>query len=191
MNTSKKNGILVEYVEPRLTLTSLTDDIIDTALEREDLQCDTKIAKQAVFCYLSQFAVWDDVLALFGMELQKGGHECEYPMSTLIPLANAVDNIMKEHETAKYAQCICRDAVKHTFQNWNKAKEKAWTADTEFHLVMLLAALVVGGKSYVEEECQYELDILSMTIDELIKFAKTLEEYDPENFDDNTEMKGE
>lgn len=69
--------MLPTYELPQLTMASLTDDIITTALERRDLPVSIETARSACYCWMSHALDWDGILGKFldKMHAKKPKHD--------------------------------------------------------------------------------------------------------------------
>ena len=64
--------MIVEYKGKQLTKTQLTDDVMNAALEREEIiNMPVAIAKDACYQYLGHSAVWEEEFAAFEAELRR------------------------------------------------------------------------------------------------------------------------
>lgn len=160
--------MLPTYELPQLTMASLTDNIMTTALERRDLPVSIETARSACYCWMSHPLVWDNILGKFQEELAAGGLECtgQPPLDVVIALSDEVYKILCDTEIRIY-----RDTKLNKDQALNAMR--ASRAVDEDAILTLLAALAVEGKTGMKRnyDDMLMLEETGLSMDDLLAIA--------------------
>lgn len=137
--------MLPKYEPRQLTMARLTDDIMNSVLERAGfLAVSTQTAREVCYMYMSHTAVWDE-------ELEKFQEEAAADLEEGIPALNAVAALSYDVEEAMMWEDIREYRQKLNIAEIASAmKEHNVKADPQT-MSFLLAALVVGGQIALTE----------------------------------------
>lgn len=137
--------MLPKYIVPQLTMSRLSDDIMNAALESEELlHVSTQTAREVCFMYMSHAAVWDKELEQFQEESSSDLERDVSVIDTVASLCREVDNALMWEDIREYRQKLHTEEIGTAMQNCHiKASPETMT--------FLLAAFVVGGKNALLE----------------------------------------
>lgn len=137
--------MLPKYETPRLTLARLSDDVMDAALESENLlHVSVQTAREVCYMYLSHTAVWDEELEQFQKESAEDLEDGIPVIDVVASLCRVVDNALMWEDIRSYRHELNEDEIRTAMQSCHiEASAKTMT--------YLLAAFVVGGKTALSE----------------------------------------
>lgn len=163
--------MLKEFMEPRLTKARLTDDIMQTAMERREYSdaISMETARTVAYHQMANRSVWDDDLRSFAAELAQDADFADAdPYTEVQFLAREVEKALIEQDAAEYRKTIPQEEIQRALNGHGREEELSDSDD----LITLIADLIVGGKSYVEEEDDCILDALNLTVEDIIAIAE-------------------
>lgn len=165
--------MIVEYKGKQLTKTQLTDDVMNAALEREEIiNMPVAIAKDACYQYLGHSAVWEEEFAAFEAELRREPdfENCEIPaLDVIAALSKEVGNILRGIEEYNYRnEHLLKPLVV-------KAVRKVGISCDLDCMMSLLACLAVSGRQALIEECKDILEDQGITADDVCRIADCYE----------------
>lgn len=138
--------MLPKYEVPRLTNQSLTDDILNAALESENyIHVSVQTARNVCYMYMSHTAVWDEELEKFRKEAANDRTDNFDPLDAVAALAKAVEDALMWEEIRKYRQQGLKEDEVAVAMNAINLKGSAKT------MTFLLAAFIVGGRAALTE----------------------------------------
>lgn len=137
--------MLPKYKVPLLNSQTLTDDILNAALESEEYtHVSIQTARDVCYMYMSHTAVWDEELEKFCQEAADDLPADFIPLEAVAALAKAAETNLMWEEIRKYRQEIKEDEVSAAMS----ALKIEGNAKT---MTFLLAAFVVGGHTALSE----------------------------------------
>lgn len=162
--------MLLEYIRPQLTIESLDDLLMCSALEQEEFPVSVETAREACYQYLGHSTVWNEELDAFEKELrQDHSFDGIPPLNAVAKLSSTVDRLLRGDEEFVY-----RVKQLHLSNTEAAMKKVGISANTTF-VQVLLAALVVSGKTRMKDECQEILDVTGITADDVCRIAECYE----------------
>lgn len=155
--------MLPKYEVPQFTIHRLTDDIMNAALEREELlHVKVQTAREACYMYMSHASVWDEVLAQFEKEAAEDSEKGFSALDAVASLSYVVEDAIMWEDIRKYRQSLKVEDIAKAM--------KICDIDAEPETMsFLLAAYVVGGHTalaeyndIMEEEYISERDVVAV-----------------------------
>ena len=142
---------------------SRVKNVIDDALEAEDYGSgfDADVAADAVECYLSHNACWDEQVDMFQEQIDKGygpdGDEDLDALECIQTLSETVTAILNRNASFEYGEGIDRGALLELILKTHPALMQKIGGDvTEDDFINLwtdiLCSCIVGGLSFAEDE---------------------------------------
>lgn len=158
------------YIEPRLTLTRLTDEIIDAALEdAEYLHVSTSTARSAVYDWLSQTAVWDEDLERFAAEVRED--DSSEPLDAVAYLAAKVEEQLNRTDEDMLSNRIPIDAIQDAVVDTGRCA--SMPAE---QIRYIIASVLVEGTSAACDEWDDVLCEYGLTMDDVLSIMQCMEE---------------
>lgn len=162
--------MMPEYVRPQLTIESLDEFLMCSALEQEEFPVSVEAAREACYQYMGHSAVWNEELDAFEKELRQDHSFDGLPgLDAVAKLSSTVDRLLRTDEEFVYRT----SQLKHS--NTVTAMKKTGISGNETFVQVLLAALVVSGKTRMKDGCQEILEVTGITADDVCQIAECYE----------------
>lgn len=137
--------MLPKYDVPRLTMARLSDDILNAALESENLlHVSVQTARDVCYMYMSYTSVSYEELEQFQKESAEDMEDGIPAIDVVASLCRVVENALMWEDIRSYRHELNEDEIRTAMQSCHiEASAKTMT--------YLLAAFVVGGKTALSE----------------------------------------
>lgn len=137
--------MLPKYEVPRLTMARLSDDILNAALESENLlHVSVQTARDVCYMYMSYTSVSYEELEQFQKESAEDMEDGIPAIDVVASLCRVVENALMWEDIRSYRHELNEDEIRTAMQSCHiEASAKTMT--------YLLAAFVVGGKTALSE----------------------------------------
>jgi hypothetical protein len=162
--------MLPKYAGLQLNETVMSDFIMRSALEAEELPISVETAREACLQYMGHSAVGNEVLDVFEKEMRLDSALDGVPaLDAVAALSETVDLYLRQIEEFGYrAEHLCGS-------NTKAAMEKAGISGNEIYVEALLGALMVSGRARMEKEHQNILEAAGITTADVYRIADCYE----------------
>lgn len=159
--------MMPKYVRPQLAIESLNEFLMCSALEQEEFPVSVEAARNACYQYMGHSAVWNEELDAFEKELRQDHSFDGLPaLDAVAKLSSTVDRLLRTDEEFVYRISQLKRS------NTVAAMKKAGISENVTFVQVLLAALVVSGRTRMKDECQEFLDVTGLTADDVCRIAE-------------------